>query len=511
MSAQDTKSPIALVLGLPGQVHWARALAREFDRPIIGIINWARLNEQLSIEDRRVFSEIYSFPEYYLKNKTRIEMMSRTDLDNAQKAAEQRLQINNGSYITHYDRALKFLPDYTRVRQFQLATLEFVEEFFKKEEPAFMLDGVVTYLQHVLRAGAKKRKIPFLITQTSRLSGHFNLLHDDGKHIGFLETFQSLQNGDENAITPNDREKADALFNEFVNKPVRPAYAINNASGGFQPKKIIKKTRRIMNKNFLAPSTSIRQIDRAFEYEYTPVRTVCRGIRGRYRRTLQEIKKCMDKNPSLNVPFIYLPLHYTPEVSDIYFGTNFDHHAGFVAQLAKHIPSTTQLYVKEHTSMPGNRPTSFYEELNSLYNVKIIHPSVDTFSLIKNSTAVATVTGTAGWEAYLLGKPVIALGNVFYNSLPGVFHAPLDVKFAGNFFEFLHTHHVAIETRKNAYRAFFATCCPGKKGDIGENVTAADIAEQSSQFARGIHEVIRKWGHTMNGQFPSDLIRKTEN
>ena len=35
--------------------------------------------------------------------------------------------------------------------------------------------------------------------------------------------------------------------------------------------------------------------------------------------------------------------------------------------------------------------------------------------------AVATITGTAGWEALFRGRPTILFGNVFFQYAPGVF------------------------------------------------------------------------------------------
>ena len=44
----------------------------------------------------------------------------------------------------------------------------------------------------------------------------------------------------------------------------------------------------------------------------------------------------------------------------------------------------------------------------------------NTISLIKGSVAVATITGTAGWEALFHGKPVIAFGLAWYRWAQGV-------------------------------------------------------------------------------------------
>ena len=54
-------------------------------------------------------------------------------------------------------------------------------------------------------------------------------------------------------------------------------------------------------------------------------------------------------------------------------------------------------------------------------NVNFISMKSNNYSLIDNSIAVATITGTAGWEAILRGKPSFIFGNIFYQYAPGVY------------------------------------------------------------------------------------------
>ena len=54
-------------------------------------------------------------------------------------------------------------------------------------------------------------------------------------------------------------------------------------------------------------------------------------------------------------------------------------------------------------------------------NVIFANVADSSMELIKKSSIVATVTGTVGWEAIRLLKPVITFGNAYYNFLPGVF------------------------------------------------------------------------------------------
>lgn len=500
-------APIVFVLGLPGQFYLAKGLADEFQRPVVGITSWGRTDELLTPERRAMFTELHSFPDYYLANIGRIRAMDRADLDRAQAALEQKLGVAESTTISYYDRALRWCGNYMKVRHYQLATLEFVDRFFSAGiQPAFFLDGVVTYLQHVLRAVCRKRGVPYFLTQTARLNGHYSILHENGQHVGMMETFAELQKGNDNFIDAAILKKADESFDAFLNKPVRPLYAQKNTTMGFQPGKLIKKIALTLRPEKISPSEKVLRTDRFMEYEFSPLRSLFNGLRNRIRRAEQTLLNVMDKAPATDVPYIYLPLHYAPEISDMYFGANYDHHAGFITQLARRLPVDLRLYAKEHTSMPGCRPTGFYTELNSLYNVRLIAPSVDTFTLTKNAAAVAAVTGTAGWEAYLLGKPVIALGDVFYNRLPGVYHAPLDNKFTEGFKKYLSSFKADPQERRNAYRAFYATCTPGTKGDISHLITEKQAEGNARLYAAGLRRCIEKWGHTMQGDFPEDII-----
>lgn len=88
--------------------------------------------------------------------------------------------------------------------------------------------------------------------------------------------------------------------------------------------------------------------------------------------------------------------------------------------MARSLPLNFKLYIKEHAAMVGTRPRSFYQELKKIPNVKIINPTIDGLSLTEHAKLIFTVSGTAGWEAIQLKKPVIVFGDVFYNKLPMV-------------------------------------------------------------------------------------------
>ena len=63
----------------------------------------------------------------------------------------------------------------------------------------------------------------------------------------------------------------------------------------------------------------------------------------------------------------------------------------------------------------------FFERLKLLKNVKFLPIEVPSSLLIEKSLFVATLTGTAGWEALCGGRNVLVFGRAWYKSLTGVF------------------------------------------------------------------------------------------
>lgn len=131
------------------------------------------------------------------------------------------------------------------------------------------------------------------------------------------------------------------------------------------------------------------------------------------------IDKCLQKNVDLTSKYIYFPLHMEPErtlLIDAPFHTN---QLDIIKNLSKSIPIDYKLYVKEHPSMVHRewRPVSFYKEILSLPNVVFIHPSFSSDELIKQSSLVIAITGTASFDAIFYNVPSITLTKNDFSSL----------------------------------------------------------------------------------------------
>lgn len=124
--------------------------------------------------------------------------------------------------------------------------------------------------------------------------------------------------------------------------------------------------------------------------------------------------------PPAGTPFVYFPLHLQPEAQTAPLGGVFVDQYLAVELLSRALPPGWLLLVKEHPAQRlAKRDYGFYEHLGRLRNVRLVSRKVSTFRLAEEGRAVASITGTAGWEALFAGKPVLVLGNAFYRGAPG--------------------------------------------------------------------------------------------
>ncbi len=130
-----------------------------------------------------------------------------------------------------------------------------------------------------------------------------------------------------------------------------------------------------------------------------------------------------DQLPSGN--FVSVFLHFQPERTSVPEGGRYAPQINAIAALRDRLPSDWHVVVKEHPSMfllrskrPFRHP-DFYRVLAGMPNLHLVDDRQSSFELIDASRAVATLTGTVGFEALCRGKPVIAMGDAAYRHYPG--------------------------------------------------------------------------------------------
>lgn len=112
----------------------------------------------------------------------------------------------------------------------------------------------------------------------------------------------------------------------------------------------------------------------------------------------------------LAAPYYYFPLHYEPEASTMVAAPDFVDQLALIAALAAGLPPGCRLAVKEHWPMLGRRPPGYYRRLGAIAGVDLVDPAVSGFEVMKAARATLTITGTAGLEAVLTGRPAAFFG-----------------------------------------------------------------------------------------------------
>lgn len=151
-------------------------------------------------------------------------------------------------------------------------------------------------------------------------------------------------------------------------------------------------------------------------------------IRNNYHRRLKEqyIKNTSTHDEINKIKrYIYVPLHYQPEATTSPLGGYFSDQIYLIEHLRKIVPNDIAIIVKEHYSQFSSalkgylgRDLNYWSRICSIKNVHLSPLDYNQKELIINSLAVATVTGTAGWEAIQYGKYCIAYGEAWYSAHP---------------------------------------------------------------------------------------------
>lgn len=310
-------------------------------------------------------------------------------------------------------------PPYNHEEMMRILQVTFksIINFLDKEKPDFIFITVINTVSAILLYQiAKKRNIQVFLGMETRIDDGL-LLTDDYKNFSWVDKkFEILQENKKDSSKIKEsreyikkfREKPNTYF--FVNKDLIQTSSLKEL-GWFVSRNILKSF------NWFLKSTYHYLIKKKWlDYaEENPLTFIIDRTK-RKIRTLIGYKRFYSE-VNLNEEFAFFPLHLEPEMSTLLFAPFWTDQINLIKQIAKSLPIDFKLYVKEHPAMVRFRPFSYYRELKKIPNVKLINPDQNSFELIKNSKLVTVITGTAGWEATILKKPVITFGDIFYNKL----------------------------------------------------------------------------------------------
>ncbi|MFT3755251.1 MAG: hypothetical protein QM769_04790 [Pseudoxanthomonas sp.] len=119
--------------------------------------------------------------------------------------------------------------------------------------------------------------------------------------------------------------------------------------------------------------------------------------------------------------FVYFPLHLEPEANVHATGGRYRNQLDAIVDLHQSLPPGWSIVLKENPKQTWmHRGPPFVERLKELPSVRFADEAMPSRELIAHSRLVATITGTAGYESLLAGKPCLYFGEPWYAGLPGV-------------------------------------------------------------------------------------------
>lgn len=146
-----------------------------------------------------------------------------------------------------------------------------------------------------------------------------------------------------------------------------------------------------------------------------------------YNKEMRRFYQSLTTDPVKGEKYILLPLHYQPEATTSPTGDIYVNQRICIETILRNTPEDWMIYVKEHpqqfqSHMIGqtSRIKELYLDMLKSKRVRLMSLEKDSFSLMKDAKAVATVIGTVGWEAVMHHIPVIMFGLFWYENMPGV-------------------------------------------------------------------------------------------
>ena len=232
---------------------------------------------------------------------------------------------------------------------------------------------------------------------------------------------------------------------------------------------LIRKLSRDVSQHYKRKAGGVRKTGETFLSEQ--IRYAVQNYRGFKKEMRRQFESVSDL---ANSTYLYFPLHFEPEASLNGSEPYFTNQLYAIELLSKSVPVGVDVLVKEHPSGVGNRPSYWMDAVAGMPRVKLAHPFENSIQLVRRSLATATITGTAGLEAAILGKPVLSLGPSY---------------------RFNFVDHVWFGNELLALRRHIRT--------LFENGESTDYRENGARLKRAIDETCFKIEEPMNARSPS--------
>jgi len=381
----------------------AKNLKNRYSAEISGITlgkRWGRLIEKYDIKTMNMF-------DFFEQNWEDFDI----SFDSLRKL-EKQYGIPNLSSFIYADRFFSKEYNYEDALKFLVGHFLFFEKYFKELKPDAYIGPGIAFLSHLVSFHvANKYNIRHLSLVPIRSNESrfvaFNNYVDSWDSVN--RVYEELKT---RRLALEEKKYAEDYLYSFRQKAEKPIYMKFPRQSLKIRKEFIEEFVIRLKRYYIEGWRKCSKFDYITKNPFWYVwRDGKRIILAKLFRHLNIFDKAVE-----NEPFFFFPLHLEPEASTLILAPYYVNQIATIANIAKSIPAGSRLYVKEHISSFGRRPLSYYKAIRRLPNVRLISPFEDSHELIKNALTSIVLSSTVGWEAILYEKPVIVLGNAFYNA-----------------------------------------------------------------------------------------------
>ena len=271
--------------------------------------------------------------------------------------------------------------------------LDIYEDYFEKHHIDILMKfPTCSFAGRAAYAVAKRRNLPTLIINTGPIITETFTLNDLDEGWIWSEFFTTYETP--KSLTPENKK----IVNEIVERVL---------SDKEKSIKIIKaRLRRVLFALFVYLYHRCKG-----EFDYAERNEVVKQISfflGRIKRAVKYSQQDTSK------PYIFFPLHIPWDAQIATRNPMFASQEAVIEMLARSCPPGMALYVKEHPYYAGGVNRKMLKNVKRFQMVRVVEPSISSLEMIRHAKVVVTINSTAGWEAIVLKKPLIVLGDPFY-------------------------------------------------------------------------------------------------
>ncbi len=382
----------------------------------------------------------------FLLEKFDCEPYAIVDLDNNTKNFfnEQKIvKLNKSWYYRDYLPQKTFNVDYEYLKEFEkkygidIWKIAYSERFFNQHNPFYQFSEaeILSIIEHTCKLFENvldEVKPTFLIIKFTD-THQSNLLHQlclaKGIKIlmlGATRIANRFTIYHEYEIIEKTNSNKNFVFQPRKQKELEEYISQNNLANMLKPiLKIGSKSKFHKIKQYLKYLLLLKSSDVKNHYAHygkTPKKVIFQFLF--LKRMLREryINKNFRNKLDLNQNFILFPLHVDPERQTLVVTPYYTNQLEVITALSKSIPTGYKIYVKEHYGQKNIawRDVSYYKKIKSLANVELVHPNFNSLELIKHSSMVCTINGTASLEAAFFNKPSMVFADSSFSTLSSV-------------------------------------------------------------------------------------------